>query len=280
MPAQPASPTKQIIRAHWEAEACGVRYAEGEVNADFYMQIEDARYALEPCIYEFAQFGHARGLKVLEIGVGAGTDFSQWVKAGAQATGIDLTDAGVNHTRRRLALAGYAPSTYDVRQGDAENLAFAEASFDLVYSWGVLHHTPDTPRTLAEALRVLKPGGTLKAMVYHTDSWTAWMLWLIHGLGRGKPWRSPKRIAFERLESPGTKLYAKDEARELMETTGFSNVRVSTVLGPGDLLLIKPSSRYKGPVWRLVWQIYPRWLVRALGNRFGLYLMIEAKKPQ
>jgi ubiquinone/menaquinone biosynthesis C-methylase UbiE len=274
-----ASPTKDEIRTYWEAESCGVRYGEGQSRSDFYRTIEETRYRLEPCIPEFARFQEFKSKKILEIGVGAGTDFHQWIKAGAVATGVDLTAAGIDHTARRLELAGVKPGQFALRQADAEALPFKDDSFDLVYSWGVLHCTPDTPKAFQEACRVVKPGAPLKAMVYHARSWTAWILWLVYGLGRGRPWRSPKRVVFERLESPGTKVYTRNEARRLVEKAGFENVRVRTVLGPGDLLLIKPSWKYKNPAWKLVWALYPRWLVRMLGDRFGLYLLIEARKP-
>lgn len=273
------APDKVAVRHHWEAESAGVRYGNESTDAAFYSAIEKARYALEPHIPEFAGFKGYCGKRVLEIGVGAGTDFTRWVKAGAVPTGIDITEAAIMHTRRRLDLEGIPPSTYSVGLGDAESLTFANDSFDLVYSWGVLHHTPDTPRAFGEALRVLKPGGTLKAMIYHSYSWTAWMLWMVYGLGRGRPWLSPRRTAFERLESPGTKLYSLAQARRLVESVGFADVGLRTVLGPGDLLLIKPSDRYRGRFWRVIWRVYPRPLIRLIGDRFGLYLLIEAKKP-
>ena len=76
-----------------------------------------------------------------------------------------------------------------------------------------------------------------------------------------------------------SKLYTKSEARKLMQATGFEDVHVDTVLGPGDLLNIKASNRFRASIWNVAWKLYPRWFVRLLGNRFGLYLTIEAKKP-
>jgi ubiquinone/menaquinone biosynthesis C-methylase UbiE len=164
-------------------------------------------------------------------------------------------------------------------RADAENLPFDDGTFDLVYSWGVLHHTPDTSAAFAEALRVLKPGGTIKAMVYHTPSWTGWMLWAIHGLLRGRPLKSPKQLVYERLESPGTKVFSVRQITDLLQETGFENVSARTQLGPGDLLTIKPSGRYQSLPARVIWKTYPRWLVRLLGDRFGLGLLVEARRP-
>ena len=270
---------KKEVRAHWEAESAGVRYGSSDDDLIFYRQVRDSRYQLEPYIAGFANFQDFAGKDVLEIGVGAGVDFSNWVDAGANATGVDLTEAGLAHTRQQLQIVDAEPDSYKLLRADAESLPFEDGSFDLVYSWGVLHHTPDTRAAFAEALRVLRPGGTIKAMVYHTPSWTGWMLWAIHGLLRGHPLKSPKRLIYEQLESPGTKAYSNQEITDLLLSTGFENVSADTKLGPGDMLTIKPSDRYQSLPARVIWKIYPRWLVRLLGDRFGLGLLVEARKP-
>jgi len=270
---------KQEVRAHWEVESAGVRYGTSDDDPTFYRQVRDSRYQLEPYIPGFANFQDFAGKEILEIGVGAGVDFSNWVDAGAKATGVDLTEAGLAHTRKLLRIVDAQPNSYELMRADAEKLPFEDGSFDLVYSWGVLHHTPDTRAAFAEAFRVLRPGATIKAMVYHTPSWTGWMLWAVHGLLRLKPFKSPKRLVYERLESPGTKVYSNKQISELLSSTGFESVSVHSKLGPGDLLTIKPSARYQSLPARVIWKIYPRWLVRLLGDRFGLVLLVEARKP-
>jgi SAM-dependent methyltransferase len=144
---------------------------------------------------------------------------------------------------------------------------------------GVLHHTPDTPRAFREAFRVLKPGGTIKAMIYHVPSWTGFLLYLRHALARGNFKATMKDIIFEHLESPGTKAYTTAEAKSFLSEIGFSSLSLSTKLGPGDLLAIKPSEKYQSNIYKIVWRVYPRFLVRLLGDRFGLYLLITATKP-
>ena len=112
-------------------------------------------------------FQETAGLRVLEIGCGCGSEAERFARAGAHYNAVDLTTAAVRITRRRFQLASLEGRFI---QGDAENLPFADDSFDLVYSHGVLHHTPDTPRTIREVYRVLAPGGRAVVMLYYRDS--------------------------------------------------------------------------------------------------------------
>lgn len=263
---------KKAVKDHWEAETCGVRYGEGD-------EIEKARYTLEPYICDFAQFNKAKDKKVLEIGVGAGVDFVNWLRNGAHAVGVDLTEAAINITRKRVQENRIHANMYSLRTADAENLPFADNEFDIVYSWGVLHHTPDTVHAFHEAYRVLSPGGELKAMIYHVRSFTGILLWIQHCLLKGKPYKGLKYAIYHHLESPGTKAYTLDETWEFLHEIGFKNINLKTILCAGDLLNIKPSRKYQSPIYKLIWKLYPRWFVKLVGNGFGLNLLIEAEKP-
>lgn len=258
---------KSQVADFWNAEPCGTRYlgdsAEFEAHAL-------ARYTLEPYIPAFAGFAASRGKRVLEIGVGMGADYEQWLKAGALAIGVDLSKTSLDSARRRCELSGLTP---DLRLADAESLPFADNSFDIVYSYGVMHHSPDTPRCLQEALRVLKPGGDARIMLYHHVSLTGLMLWLRYGLWRAQ---SIRQCVYDRLESPGTKAYTVPEVRTLM--SNFKNVAVEQVFSPGDLLLHQPSARFQHPVYRAIWKLFPRTVVRRLGRKWGLFLLITARK--
>jgi len=270
---------KWRVKQHWEQEACGERYGDESNRLRFFDSISKARYELEPYLAPFADFPCAEGKTVLEIGVGAGADFQNWCSYARHATGVDLTEKAIALTSERLQVNSIPPERFTLRTADAEALPFNSDSFDQVYSWGVLHHTPDTPKAFREVLRVLKPGGAVKAMIYHVPSWGGLMLYLRWGLARGKPGMTLKEAIFCSLESPGTKAYSLDEAQDLLQETGFEQIQLSLKLSPGDLLTIKPSKKYASPVFKLIWRIYPRWLVRLLGERYGLSLLIEARKP-
>ncbi len=273
------SDLKRRVEEHWQEETCGVRYGKASDRLAWFRAIARKRYELEPYIPGFARFPEAAGKSVLEIGVGAGSDFLEWCRHAKHATGIDLTEAGIALTRERLALEGVPASRYELRTADAEALPFANDSFDIVYSWGVLHHTPATERAYREACRVLKPGGIMRTMIYHVPSWTGLMLYLAHGFGRGRPLLGLKGAIYEHLESPGTKAYTRAEGRLIAEKVGFRNVTVTTRLGPGDLLLIEPSTKYQSVTFKLAAALYPRPFIRLIGDRLGLYLLLEGHKP-
>ena len=160
---------KERVRAFWQEHPCGTKFSAAELGTrEFFDRIEAHRYGKEWHIPAAANFDSTRGLKVLEIGCGLGTDGAQFAKAGADYTGIDLTEASIELARKRFELAGLKG---EFRVADAEQLDFADETFDLVYSHGVLHHTPDIEAAVREIYRVLKPGGRAMVMLYHRGSY-------------------------------------------------------------------------------------------------------------
>jgi ubiquinone/menaquinone biosynthesis C-methylase UbiE len=115
-------------------------------------------------IFPYEEF---KGKKVLEIGCGLGTMMMNWAQHGAICTGVDLNITSINQSRRRFELLGLQA---DIQQADANTLAFPDNSFDYVYSWGVLHHSPNLELSLKEMFRVLKPGGKFGLMLYNRQS--------------------------------------------------------------------------------------------------------------
>ncbi len=265
---KPVSGTKEEVRDFWNADPCGSRYLGDDVDFEAHAR---ARYQLEPYIHEFAGFSQSRGQRVLEVGVGMGADYLEWLKAGAQATGVDLSSASLERAKGRCEMAGYTP---DLRVSDAEHLPFPDGTFDVVYSYGVMHHSPDTPQCIREAWRVLKHGGALRIMIYHHASLTGLMLWLRYGLPHGT---SLRQSVQDHLESPGTKSYTQKEARAMLH--GFEQIEFRQAFSPGDLLLNQPSSRFQGWAYRMIWRLYPRFLIRKVGTKLGLFLLISARKP-
>jgi SAM-dependent methyltransferase len=157
------STSKNAVRDFWDEASCGEKlYLDGLDVGGFRTQSE-TRYALEPFIIPFADFGAASGKHVLEIGVGLGADHQRFAEEGAVLSGIDITPRAIEMTSCRFDTLGLRS---DLRVGDAEQLCFADNTFDLVYSWGVIHHTPDTEKSVREIFRVPRPGGVAKVMIY------------------------------------------------------------------------------------------------------------------
>lgn len=263
---------KRAVGEFWEAGSCGEVYARGDDAREAYEAQARARYRMEPFIHPFARFDEGRGRDVLEVGVGMGADHLEWARRGPRRlAGVDLTERAVEHTRTRLGLYGLSS---ELRVGDAEALPFPDASFDIVYSWGVLHHSPDTPRAVDEVWRVLRPGGVARVMVYHRYSLVGAMLWTRYALLRGRPLRSLDDVYAEHLESPGTRAYTEESVRALFGR--FSRVRTSVQLSNGDLLTGEAGQRHRGRLLRAARALWPRGVIRRLLPRAGLFLLVDA----
>ncbi|MBW2291237.1 MAG: class I SAM-dependent methyltransferase [Deltaproteobacteria bacterium] len=265
--------SKQAVQDFWDEASCGEEALLDGLTREDYLEAAARRYDLEPYIREFAEFETGAGKRVLEIGVGLGADHQLWAQSGAQLFGIDLTPRAIEHTQRRFDWLGLSST---LQCGDAEQLDFDDGSFEIVYSWGVLHHSPDTPQAIKEVHRVLAPGGVAKIMIYHKYSVIGLMLWLRYGLLRGRPFRKLADLYAQYLESPGTKAYTVAEARELF--ADFRQVEIETVLTHGDLLTSQAGQRHTGPLLDLARKIWPRWLIRRLAPGAGLFMLITAHK--
>ena len=224
------------VHDFWNQESCDTHTAAAKkFTKDYFEEIETYRYYDQPFIHKFAQFSRYREKEVLEIGFGAGTDFIQWLRTGAVATGIDLTEEALANLQQRIRVYGL-PEPRQLVVGSAEALPFPTASFDLVYSFGVLHHCADTPRALSEAVRVLRSGGELKIMLYNRHSILALNTWIKHALAKGKPWKSLAWCLWNHVESIGTKGYTKNELEDILEGLGVSRITIETEITSADTL--------------------------------------------
>ena len=268
----------KINKVHnfWNSESCGERYALGNSIAKKFSNEKINRYKLEPYIKKLANFTEFKDKDVLEIGVGYGCDHSQIARQKPKSlTGIDLTKRSILNTKLRFKILGLKSS---LKIGNAEKLSYKDKTFDAVYSWGVLHHSPNTKKCFDEVYRVLRPGGVAKIMIYHKHSPVGWMLWMKYGFLKFKPFKSLTSIYAEYLESPGTKAYTIREAYELTELFPKKEIRVQ--LSFADLLSGNVGVRHSGFFINLFKVIYPKLLVKIIANFFpiGLYLFIKVKK--
>lgn len=264
---------KARVKDFWNEASCGEDlYLKGFDKQD-YLDHSKIRYQLEPEILSFGQFTSFKGKRTLEIGVGLGSDHQKLAEHGAILSGIDLTPRAINHTRRRFELMGL---NSELQIADAENLPFANESFDAVYSWGVLHHSPATQNAVNEVFRVLKPGGFAKIMIYNKFSLVGYMLWIRYALLKGQLFRSLNSIYSEHLESPGTKAYTYQEAKKL-----FQNFEIKSIDSPlthADLLNSEVGQKHRGGYLSMAKKIWPRWFFRAFMKKSGLFLFVTLIK--
>jgi SAM-dependent methyltransferase len=271
-PGDPPSP-KAAVHDFWNAASCGEIYTDGVTLAEQLEAQASARYDLEPYLRPFARFEEAAGLEVLEVGVGMGADHLELAKASPRRLcGIDLTERAIDFTTKRLALNGFRS---ELRVADAEALPFPNESFELVFSYGVLHHSPDTQKAIDEIWRVLRVGGRARVMIYHKWSIVGFLLWARYGLMRGRL-PSLNEIYAEHLESPGTKAFTLDAARAMFFR--FTQVEARSGLSFGDLLEGAVGQRHQSRALRIAKALWPRRLIRTLLPSYGLLLFIEAVK--
>lgn len=172
-------PSYDSVRGFWGSEACGSHFVPRELDRQgFFERYRRFRYETEWHIPELVPFAECAGKRVLEIGCGNGADGVQFALHGATYTGVDLTEAAVAATSKHFDLLGLRGQ---FRVENAERLSFTDRSFDVVYSYGVLHHTPSPAEAFKEVHRVLAPGGRAILMLYHRRSFNYYvriLLWM------------------------------------------------------------------------------------------------------
>jgi 2-polyprenyl-3-methyl-5-hydroxy-6-metoxy-1,4-benzoquinol methylase len=265
------------VQRYWDARPCNLRHSEKAVGSrEYFDEVEARKYFVEPHIPAFADFERWRGKRVLEVGCGIGTDSINFARAGAQLTAVDLSSESLRIAAERADVMGVADRVEFV-QANAEALTarLTGGPYDLVYSFGVVHHTPRPNLALAAMRALTVPGGTLKLMVYHRRSWK--VVSIVAAKGHGRFWKTDELVA-EHSEAqtgcPVTFSYTRREARELVERSGF---RVQE-LGVDHVFPYRVSDYVN---YRYVKKPYLRWmpepLFSAFERRLGWHLLVTAE---
>jgi ubiquinone/menaquinone biosynthesis C-methylase UbiE len=232
-----------------------------EVERRFLAEAWFAQRVGAPPFSALIPFEQIAGSKVLEIGCGTGVHTRMLAAAGASVSAVDLTPTAVELTTQRLTLAGLHA---DVREADAESLPFADASFDFVWSWGVIHHSADTQRVIGEIARVLRPGGQLALMVYHRTSLTYWLNYVLYrGVVRGGLLRErPAELANRWSDGVIARHYTRRELKEALRPW-FDNIDTKVMGQIGEAIPLP--SRLRSHVASLVPLTAQKELLRHLG---------------
>src|SRR5579872_360517 len=184
----------EAVRTYWNARPCNVRHSPAEKGSrQYFDEVEARKYTVEPHIPEFAQFERWRGKRVLEVGCGIGTDTINFARAGAHVTAVDLSEESLALARRRAEVFGVDVRFYQANAEELTSVVPIEP-YDLVYSFGVIHHTPYPQRVVEQIRHYMDAESTLKIMVYHRHSWK--VLWIALSY-QGAFWKLDKLIALQ-----------------------------------------------------------------------------------
>jgi ubiquinone/menaquinone biosynthesis C-methylase UbiE len=264
------------VREYWDRRPCNIRHSTQPIGSrQYFDEVEARKYRVEPHIPSFAEFQRWRGKKVLEIGCGIGTDTVNFARHGAQVTSVDLSEKSLELAKQRIRVYGLEGQV-QFFHGNAEELASLVPleSYDLIYSFGVIHHTPHPERVLEQIRRYVRPGTLVKIMVYHRRSWK--VLGILLGEGRGRFWKLRELIAKNSEAQTGcpiTYTYTRREARELLERHGFRPQAIEVAHIFPYRIADYVQYRYVRE-WYLRWM--PAWMFRALEKRLGWHLCITA----
>jgi SAM-dependent methyltransferase len=252
--------TIEQVRAYWDARPCNIKHGAAPVGTlKWSDQVTRRKYFVEPHIPDFADFNRWRGCRVLEIGCGIGTDTLEFIRAGADISAMDLSKESIKLAEERFMIERRrippeANITFYCQ--DAEEW-LPPGPFDLVYSFGVLHHTPNPRRVLINAYKALKPGGELRIMLYSKFSWKKMIC------------QQPEAQA----NCPLVRTYTKWAVREMLQDLGYEVLSVKkTHIFPWR---VKDYICYNY-VRAFPWNIIPhQWLESII----GWHLLAVARRP-
>ena len=266
------------VKEYWDRRPCNIRHSPRPVGTrEYFEEVEARKYFVEPHIPRFAEFEKWRGKKVLEIGCGIGTDTMNFARSGATVTAVDLSEKSLEVAQRRAEVLGLQ-DRLRFYQGSAEELRsmVPVEAFDLIYSFGVIHHTPHPERVMEELAHYTQPGTTLKIMVYYRYAWKVFSVVLKEGQGRF--WRAAEIVARNseaQTGCPVTYTYSRRTARELVERGGFCATKM-------EVEHIFPYVVSEYTQYRYVKALPFRWLptlaMRQLEKWLGWHLCVTAVK--
>lgn len=241
-----------------ESPSQAIRSKKVPGSKEFFDEIEWRRYVLETHIKPWAKFETYKDKKVLEVGCGMGTDTMQFARAGAIITAVDYSNESLELLKKRIALEGHTHvTTYHANAEELSKTVPVQA-YDLIYSFGVLHHTPNPERAYREITKYMDKHTVFKLMVYHAYSLKTLGVMLMHG---PRNWRKKVEYYSEHTDgSPVTYVYTKKEISALLEKCGMRVIDIQV--------------RYLWMRWYLKW--IPKPVLTWIDHTFGWNICVEA----
>lgn len=255
-------PTLSEVQNYWDSRPCNIRHSKSEIGTRAYFdEVEARKYFVEPHIPDFAEFASWKGKKVLEIGCGIGTDAINFARSGAIYTGVELSNASLDITKKRFEVFGQKANNLLI--GNAEEISdlFPSETFDLIYSFGVLHHTPSIESSLASIRKISGPSTILKIMVYAQNSYKQAMI--------DKGLDQPEA----QFGCPIANSYTNGDITDLLNNAGFGVRKITQ----DHIFPYKVEEYKKYEYLREDWfQSMPPKVFEVLEKSFGWHLLVEA----
>ena len=247
------------VRTYWDDRPCNVKHSKKEIGTkEYFDEVERKRYTAEPHIPSFAGFSNTKGKKVLEVGCGMATEGINYARAGATYTGTDLSTESLDLAKKRFKVYNNEGNFY---LGNSEELSsfVPVETYDLIYSFGVIHHSPHPEKIISEIKKYMNKDSTLKIMLYASESWKNYMI----------------EAGYDQPEAqygcPIANTYTKDEVSELLD--GFDVTIEQNHIFPYQIEPYKRGEFVKQP-W---FEAMPDEIFEVLKKNLGWHLLITAK---
>lgn len=262
------------VKEYWDSRPCNLRHSKEPVGTvKYFNDVERKKYFVEGHIVDFAKFPQWEGKTVLEIGCGLGTETVNFARAGAEVTVVELSEKSIELAQQRVKAFGLSDKV-KFYQGNAEDLTriVPEKKFDLVWSFGVIHHSPHPNRIIRRIRKYMGPQSELRIMLYYKYSWK--VFWILMKFGKGAFWKLDELVAKyseAQLGCPVTYVYSEWDAWKLLQGFEIKSVQIEHIFS-------YKFPEYKDNIYKRVWyfRFLPRKVFHWLEKKFGWHMCITA----